>query len=114
MAAPPDEPARGGSREARERLEPISVSPPAEALRAAETWLEDTVQLAEARTDADLSMFRQALAEPRRPVDLRRPRQPVSAAAASRPQLHRPGGASSTDGTGALDSDSEMHRQRTE
>ena len=52
-----------------ERLESMSASPPAEAFRAAEALLEDTVQLAEARTDADLSSFRQALAERRWPVD---------------------------------------------
>lgn len=52
-----------------ERLETMSASPPMEAFRAAEALLEDTVRLAEARTDADLSSFRQALAERRRPVD---------------------------------------------
>jgi hypothetical protein len=47
----------------------VSASPPAEATRAAEALLEDTVLLAEARTDADLSSFRQVLAERRRPLD---------------------------------------------
>jgi len=52
-----------------ERLESVSASPPAEAFRAAEALLEDTVLLAEARTSADLSSFRQALAERRQPID---------------------------------------------
>jgi hypothetical protein len=52
-----------------ERLESMAASPPAEAFRAAGALLEDTVRLAEARTDADISSFRQALAERRRPVD---------------------------------------------
>ena len=52
-----------------ERLESVSASPPAEAFRAAEALLEDAAALAEAHTDADLSAFRQALAERRRPLD---------------------------------------------
>jgi hypothetical protein len=52
-----------------ERLESMSASPPTEAFRAAEALLEDTVLLAEERTGADLSPFRQALAERRRPID---------------------------------------------
>ena len=51
------------------RLESMSACPPAEAFRAAEVLLEDTVLLAEARTGADLSSFRQALAQRRRPID---------------------------------------------
>ena len=52
-----------------ERLESMSASPPAEAFRAAEALLEDTVLLAQAHTDADLSSFRQALAERRQPIE---------------------------------------------
>jgi hypothetical protein len=52
-----------------ERLESMSSGPPTEAFRAAEALLEDTVLLAEGHTDADLSLFRQDLAERRRPVD---------------------------------------------
>jgi hypothetical protein len=52
-----------------ERLESMSASPPAEAFRAAEALLEDTAALAEAHTGADLSSFRQALAQRRRPLD---------------------------------------------
>jgi hypothetical protein len=52
-----------------ERLAAMTASPPAEAFPAAETLLEDTVMLAEARTGADLSAFRQALAERRQPLD---------------------------------------------
>jgi hypothetical protein len=52
-----------------ERLESMSAARPAEAFPAAETLLEDTAALAEAHTDADLSSFRQALAERRRPLD---------------------------------------------
>jgi hypothetical protein len=47
----------------------MTASPPPEAFLAAETLLEDTVLLAEARTGADLSAFRQALAERRHPFD---------------------------------------------
>jgi hypothetical protein len=52
-----------------ERLESMSSSPPAEAFRSAEALLEDTVLLAQARTNADLSSFHQALAGRRQPVD---------------------------------------------
>jgi hypothetical protein len=51
------------------RLESMSASPAAEAFRAAEALLEDTVLLAEAHTGADLSSFRHALAQRRRPLD---------------------------------------------
>jgi len=52
-----------------ERLEAMTARPPAQAFAAAETLLEDTVLLAEERTGADLSAFRQALAQRRRPLD---------------------------------------------
>src|SRR5204863_253077 len=52
-----------------ERLGLVSASPPTEAFRAAEALLEDTAALAEAQSDADLSSFRHALAERRRPLD---------------------------------------------
>jgi Domain of unknown function (DUF4037) len=52
-----------------ERLEAMTASPPAEAFPAAQTLLEDTILLAEARTGADLSAFRQALAKRRHPLD---------------------------------------------
>ena len=52
-----------------ERLEAMTASPPARAFPAAETLLEDTVLLAEARTGAYLSAFRRALAERRHPLD---------------------------------------------
>jgi hypothetical protein len=52
-----------------ERLEAMTASPPAQAFPAAQTLLEDTVLLAEARTEADLSAFRQALAQRRHPLD---------------------------------------------
>jgi hypothetical protein len=51
------------------RLGSMSASPPAEAFRAAEALLEDTAALAEAHTGADLSSFRHALAQRRRPID---------------------------------------------
>ena len=51
------------------RLESMLASPAAEAFRAAEALLEDTVLLAEAHTGADLSSFRHALAQRRRPLD---------------------------------------------
>jgi hypothetical protein len=51
------------------RLGSMSASPPAEAFRAAEALLEDTAALAEAHTGADLSTFRHALAQRRRPID---------------------------------------------
>ena len=56
-------------RQLGERLEMISAGPPAEALRAAETLLSDTLLLAEAHTDADISSFREALSERRRAID---------------------------------------------
>ena len=56
-------------RQLGERLEMISAGRPAEALRAAEALLADTLLLAEAHTDADISSFREALAERRRPID---------------------------------------------
>ena len=52
-----------------ERLEAMTARLPAQAFAAAETLLEDTVLLAEERTGADLSAFRQALAQRRRPLD---------------------------------------------
>ena len=52
-----------------ERLQTMTASPPSEAFPAAQTLLEDTVRLAEARTGADLSAFRQALAERRQPLE---------------------------------------------
>ena len=52
-----------------ERLESMSACPRAEAFRAAEALLGDTVLQAEAHTDADLSSFRQALADRRQPID---------------------------------------------
>jgi hypothetical protein len=52
-----------------ERLESVSASPPAEAFRAAEALLGETAALAEAHTGADLSSFREALADRRRPLD---------------------------------------------
>jgi hypothetical protein len=51
------------------RLEAMTASPPAKAFPAAQILLEDTVLLAEARTGADLSAFRRALAERRHPLD---------------------------------------------
>lgn len=56
-----------------ERLELVSSGPPVAALRAAEALLADTVLLAETHTDADLSSFREALAERRRPIDPPKP-----------------------------------------
>jgi hypothetical protein len=52
-----------------ERLAAVSARPPSEAFQAAEALLEETVLLAEAHTDTDLSSFRHALAERRQPVD---------------------------------------------
>ncbi len=52
-----------------ERLAAVTASPPAQAFPAAETLLENAVLLAEARTGADLSAFRRALAERRHPLD---------------------------------------------
>jgi hypothetical protein len=39
----------------------MTASPPAEAFPAAQTLLQDTILLAEARTGADLSAFRRAV-----------------------------------------------------
>lgn len=58
-----------------ERLEAMTASPPAVAFSAAETLLEDTVLLAEARTGADLTAFRQALTGRRQPLDPPHPGQ---------------------------------------
>jgi hypothetical protein len=52
-----------------ERLQAMTASPPAQAFLAAQTLLEDTILLAEARTGADLSVFREALAQRRHPLD---------------------------------------------
>ena len=52
-----------------DRLEAMTASPPAEAFPAAQTLLQDTILLAEARTGADLSAFRRALAARRNPLD---------------------------------------------
>lgn len=56
-----------------ERLESMSVSRPAEALRVAEALLTDVVLLAEARTDADISSFCEALSQRRRAIYPPRP-----------------------------------------
>ena len=65
-----------------DRLEAMTASPPAEAFPAAETLLEDTVLLAEARTGADLSAFRHAMAERRQPLDPPPPSRPPTTAPA--------------------------------
>jgi hypothetical protein len=52
-----------------ERLQAMTASPPAQAFPVAQTLLEDTILLAEARTGADLSEFREALAQRRNPLD---------------------------------------------
>jgi hypothetical protein len=52
-----------------ERLELLSAARHAEALQAAEALLTDIVLLSEARTDADISAFREELSERRRPID---------------------------------------------
>jgi len=52
-----------------ERLALLSASQSAGALRAAEVLLTDVVALSEARTDADLSSFREELAARRRVID---------------------------------------------
>jgi hypothetical protein len=52
-----------------ERLGQLFAPGTADAFRAAETLLADTVALAETHTSADLTSFREALAEKRRPVD---------------------------------------------
>jgi hypothetical protein len=52
-----------------ERLDRLSAPRTADAFPAAEELLADTVRLAETRTDADLTSFREALSEKRRPLD---------------------------------------------
>lgn len=52
-----------------ERLALLSAGRTTEALRAAEALLTDIVALSEARTDADLSAFREELAARRRVID---------------------------------------------
>jgi Domain of unknown function (DUF4037) len=52
-----------------ERLELLSASRTAEALQAAEALLTDIVVLSEARTDADISSFREELSARRRAID---------------------------------------------
>ena len=52
-----------------ERLDLLSTSRAAEALQVAEALLTETVLLAEARTDADLSSFREELSQRRRAID---------------------------------------------
>jgi hypothetical protein len=63
-----------------ERLELISAKPSGPAIAAAETLLADTVLLAESRTGADTTAFREAMAERRRPIY---PPAPLSAASQS-------------------------------
>ncbi len=52
-----------------DRLDQLVSSPLAGAFPVAERLLDDTIQLAEGRTGADLSSFRAELAERRRPLD---------------------------------------------
>jgi len=52
-----------------ERLDLLSTSRAAEALQVAEALLTETVLLAEAHTDADLSSFREQLSQHRRAID---------------------------------------------
>jgi len=52
-----------------ERLESMSTSPPEEGLRVAEALLAEIAALAEARSGADISGFREALSERRRAID---------------------------------------------
>jgi hypothetical protein len=52
-----------------ERLRLLGASRNAQALREAETLLTDTVQLVQARTDADIRSFCEELSQRRRPVD---------------------------------------------
>jgi hypothetical protein len=52
-----------------ERLRLLWTSGTAQALREAETLITDTVQLVQARTDADISSFCEELSQRRRPVD---------------------------------------------
>jgi hypothetical protein len=54
-----------------ERLGLLRTGAKAQALREAETLLADTVQLVQARTDADISSFCEALSQRRRAVDPR-------------------------------------------
>jgi hypothetical protein len=58
-----------------ERLELLSTSRIAEALQVAEVLLTETVLLAEARTDADISFFRKELSQCRRAIDPPHPDQ---------------------------------------
>jgi hypothetical protein len=58
---------------APERLDLLSTSRAAEALQVAEALLTETVLLAGARTDADLSSFREELSQRRRAIDPPRP-----------------------------------------
>ncbi len=52
-----------------ERLGQLFAPTTADAFQAAESLLADTMALAAARTEADLTSFREALSEKRRPVD---------------------------------------------
>jgi hypothetical protein len=52
-----------------ERLRLLWTSGTAQALREAETLITDTVQLVQARTDADISSFCEELSQRRLPVD---------------------------------------------
>lgn len=52
-----------------ERLQLLWTSEPAQALQEAEALLAETVLLAEARTDASISPFREALSQRRRALD---------------------------------------------
>ena len=56
-----------------ERLDLLSTSRAADALQVAEALLTETVLLAQARTDADLSSFREELSQRRRAIDPPRP-----------------------------------------
>jgi Domain of unknown function (DUF4037) len=58
-----------------ERLDRLATSRPAEALQLAEALLTETVLLAEARTDADVSAFREELSQRRRAINPPRPGQ---------------------------------------
>jgi hypothetical protein len=52
-----------------ERLDLLATGPAAEAIGAAEALLTETVALAQARSDADLSAFREELSQRRRALD---------------------------------------------
>jgi hypothetical protein len=52
-----------------DRLDALASIPTADAIHAAEQLLADTVELAEAHSDADLTDFRTELAEKRQPLD---------------------------------------------